>query len=118
MEQATNGGPGSYAESRSRPLARLLARIALPARVLIRARKPCLRARRRLLGWNVRFMSGLLGKAGDECAPVSPRQGALAYGAGGNRVKPGSAPGDEFGYRPCVERRPSLGWRFRVHTCG
>lgn len=52
----------AYAEIRSRPLARRLARIARPARVRIRARKPCLRARRRLLGWNVRFIFELLGK--------------------------------------------------------
>ena len=38
------------AESRSRPLARRALRIARPARVFIRARKPCLRFRRRLLG--------------------------------------------------------------------
>ena len=24
----------------------------------------------------------------------------------------------EFDLLPCVERRPSLGWRFRIHTCG
>jgi hypothetical protein len=36
-------------------LARRFLSTARPARVLIRARKPCLRARRRLLGWNVRF---------------------------------------------------------------
>jgi hypothetical protein len=29
--------------------------IARPARVRMRARKPCFRARRRVLGWNVRF---------------------------------------------------------------
>ena len=32
--------------------------IARPARVRWRARKPCLRERRRLLGWKVRFMGG------------------------------------------------------------
>ena len=42
---------------------RRLAKMARPARVLIRARKPCLRARRRLLGWNVRFILELLGNA-------------------------------------------------------
>ena len=44
-----------------RPLARRPARIARPARVRIRKRKPCVFARRRLLGWKVRFMVRLLG---------------------------------------------------------
>ena len=89
MERTASAVRWDYAERRSRPLARLLARIARPARVRMRARKPCLRARRRLLGWNVRFMSGLLGKAVNVCAPVDPRQGIPAYGARGNGVKPG-----------------------------
>ena len=42
--------PIDQAERRARPLARRDFRTARPARVLIRARKPCLRARRRLLG--------------------------------------------------------------------
>jgi hypothetical protein len=42
--------PVDQAESRARPLARRDFSTARPARVLIRARKPCLRARRRLLG--------------------------------------------------------------------
>ena len=47
---------------RVRPLARRPARIARPARVRIRSRKPCVFARRRLLGWKVRFMVWLLGE--------------------------------------------------------
>ena len=43
--------PIDQAERRARPLARRDFRTARPARVLMRARKPCLRARRRLLGW-------------------------------------------------------------------
>ena len=43
------------AESRSRPLRRRPAMIARPARVRIRSRKPCVRARRRLFGWKVRL---------------------------------------------------------------
>ncbi len=49
--------PGSQAESFSRPLRRRPARIARPARVDIRRRKPCVRARRRLLGWKVRLLT-------------------------------------------------------------
>jgi hypothetical protein len=41
----------TYAERRMRPLARRAERTARPARVAIRARKPCFLARRRVLGW-------------------------------------------------------------------
>jgi hypothetical protein len=47
------------ADSLTRPLARRFLRIARPARVDIRARKPCLRARRLLLGWNVLLLTGI-----------------------------------------------------------
>ena len=47
--------PADQADSRARPLARRDLSTARPARVLMRARNPCLRARRRLLGWKVRF---------------------------------------------------------------
>lgn len=42
---------GHYAVSLARPLRRRAAMMARPARVRMRMRKPCLRARRRLLGW-------------------------------------------------------------------
>ena len=48
------------ADSRSRPLERRAARMDRPARVRIRIRKPWVFARRRLFGWNVRFMVWLL----------------------------------------------------------
>lgn len=44
-----------YAVTLLRPLRRRAETMARPARVLIRARKPCLRERRRLLGWKVRL---------------------------------------------------------------
>ena len=47
--------PGQGA-SRLRPFLRRACRIALPECVRIRARKPCVRLRLRLLGWNVRFI--------------------------------------------------------------
>ena len=47
---------GGYADSRFRPFARRRFRMAWPARVDMRARKPCLRLRRRTLGWWVRFI--------------------------------------------------------------
>lgn len=43
------------AESARRPLRRRPDTIARPARVRIRNRKPCTRARRRLFGWKVRL---------------------------------------------------------------
>jgi hypothetical protein len=43
-----------------RPLARRAARIARPARVRIRSRKPCVLCRRRLFGWNVRLLTSRL----------------------------------------------------------
>src|SRR6478736_5833943 len=45
-----------YAESSVRPLARRAERMARPARVRMRRRKPCFLARRRLFGWNVRLL--------------------------------------------------------------
>ena len=45
-----------YAERWMRPLARRAAKTARPARVAMRARKPCFLARRRVLGWKVRFV--------------------------------------------------------------
>lgn len=46
---------GSHAVSLRRPLLRRFVTIARPARVRIRSRKPCTRARRRLFGWKVRL---------------------------------------------------------------
>ena len=48
--------------SRSRPLRLRAARTARPARVRMRSRKPCVLARRRLFGWNVRLLTEAPGK--------------------------------------------------------
>ncbi len=48
---------GDQADSSSRPLRRRAARIARPARVRIRRRKPWTLARRRLFGWKVRLLT-------------------------------------------------------------
>jgi hypothetical protein len=54
-------GSTAQAERRVRPLERRAARMARPARVRIRRRKPWVLARRRLFGWNVRLLTrGLL----------------------------------------------------------
>jgi hypothetical protein len=56
-----HGGRSRYqADRRARPLRRRPERIARPARVRIRRRKPWVRLRRRLLGWNVRLVTGKL----------------------------------------------------------
>ena len=47
----------AQADSLVRPLRRRFAKMARPARVRMRRRKPCLRARRRLLGWYVRLLT-------------------------------------------------------------
>lgn len=53
-------GSTRQAESSARPLRRRAEMVARPARVLIRARKPWVRERRRLLGWYVRLLKGSL----------------------------------------------------------
>jgi len=50
-ERRTRRDPVDQADRRCRPLRRRFLRIARPARVDIRCRNPCLRARRRLFGW-------------------------------------------------------------------
>ena len=52
-----HGRPARQAESRARPLRRRPARMARPARVRMRRRKPWVFARRRLFGWNVRLLT-------------------------------------------------------------
>lgn len=59
---AANGARGVWArlrqaESRARPLARRAESTLRPPTVFMRARKPCVRARRIFEGWNVRFMT-------------------------------------------------------------
>jgi hypothetical protein len=44
--------------TRARPFRRRADRMARPARVRMRSRKPCVFARRRLFGWNVRLLTG------------------------------------------------------------
>ena len=47
----------AHADRRARPLRRRAEMMARPARVRIRRRKPWVRLRRRLLGWNVRLLT-------------------------------------------------------------
>ena len=58
LERLTVADAPDQAERRFRPRARRARMTALPPRVRIRMRKPCVLARLRLLGWNVRFTGG------------------------------------------------------------
>ncbi len=51
LEVAPLVDPADQADSRARPLSRRALMMERPARVRIRARNPCLRARRRVFGW-------------------------------------------------------------------
>jgi hypothetical protein len=57
----------AQAERRVRPLARRAERIARPARVRIRSRKPWVFERRRLFGWKVRLLTS--GTPSSSCSP-------------------------------------------------
>jgi hypothetical protein len=54
---AANAGCAGQTLTRARPLRRRAARTARPALVRMRSRNPCVFARRRLFGWNVRLLT-------------------------------------------------------------
>jgi len=58
--------------TRARPLRRRAARIARPARVRMRSRNPCVFARWRLFGWNVRLLTGTPGNRVRSVRPPGP----------------------------------------------
>ena len=66
--------------TRARPLRRRAARIARPARVRMRSRNPCVFARRRLFGWNVRLLTGTPGGQGEVGAATGPARGLRTCG--------------------------------------
>jgi hypothetical protein len=69
---------GHQADRRFLPLARRALITSRPARVDMRARNPCLRARFRRLGWNVRFMTVFLYCLGSAQPRLSMKPGACA----------------------------------------
>src|SRR5580700_9891214 len=83
LRAVTHSGLGrqDQALSRSRPLCLRAARTARPARVRIRSRKPCVFARRRLFGWNVRLLTGTPGK-GDLADTHAGRRTVLGFPTG------------------------------------
>jgi len=81
---------------RARPLRRRAARIARPARVRMRSRNPCVFARWRLFGWNVRLLtwdSRWTEEAGAATGPAMRaahmRKPALAIAGPMNGTRPG-----------------------------
>ena len=91
-------GRQDQALSRSRPLRLRAARMARPARVRMRSRKPCVLARRRLFGWNVRLLTGTPGQ--DLVAVLS---------SGFASVRPGPLPAGPAGtgrHRPLLTDAP------------
>ena len=80
------------ADSSARPLRRRAARMARPARVRIRRRKPWVRLRRRLLGWNVRLLTGEL--------PHLQGARRSGYGAHAARIAGGTGSGQRSRKRP------------------
>jgi hypothetical protein len=78
---------GFQADRRARPLRRRAEMIARPARVRIRRRKPWVRLRRRLLGWNVRLLTGKLPPSSGtrQLGTVLTRHASQAERAGSSR---------------------------------
>ena len=84
----------TQADSSPRPLRRREDRIARPARVRIRSRKPCVFARRRLFGWKVRLLTvglhhglHIRPSPGDRARTVCNPETAHR-GQAGNRARP------------------------------
>ena len=85
------GPPCSQADRRVRPLPRRAARMARPARVRMRVLKPCVRARRRLLGWKVRFDMSWLLLASGHGTIREPHEGTRGLGV--DQIHPDRASG-------------------------
>lgn len=91
---------GGYGTSRTRPFARRRFRICRPALVAMRARKPWLRLRLRLLGWKVLFMAGpRTGHGRPEKSPTRTRAKLYARRAGLSipKTHPENANSGKFG---------------------
>jgi hypothetical protein len=80
---AITGARAGQALIRLRPFRRRAARMARPALVRMRSRKPCVFARWRLFGWNVRLLTGTPGAATWSRQPPRDRARAACNPAGG-----------------------------------
>ena len=83
------------ADSSERPLRRRADRIARPARVRMRSRKPCVLARRRLFGWKVRLLTCT--------SPRSRLQRKEGPGATGTRARSRPRPASGHGATACCQ---------------
>ena len=96
MRKAPQKPCSDQADSARRPLRRRPETIARPARVRMRRRKPCTRARRRLFGWKVRLPLATAFSCHVRPARASPARrfgGGLAVGRRGPQsLHPGSQP--------------------------
>jgi hypothetical protein len=81
----STAGPVRQADSSERPFRRRAVRMARPARVRMRNRKPWVLARRRLFGWKVRLLTVWLHHGRSR-----PRGGRSRRGAGGRERPPSS----------------------------
>ena len=83
LRRCGRDGLDNYGIRRLRPLARRRASTRRPPTVAMRARKPCVRLRRRTFGWYVRFMTGkplqVCSKKGREFIRQSPSTASLLF---------------------------------------
>lgn len=77
----------SQADRLARPLLRRAPMMARPARVRMRARKPCLRERRRLLGWKVRLGISHSTRLDNGAPTATDHRGRTRYVFGGMRTR-------------------------------
>jgi hypothetical protein len=95
--------------TRARPLRRRAARIARPARVRMRSRNPCVFARWRLFGWNVRLLTGTPGNRAASAG--THRHAARVSGHGKQGPAGGRANRTICGPAPPVKRSGIRGQR-------
>ena len=124
IRRAAGSTRNDQADSSSRPLRRRAARIARPARVRMRSRKPCVLARRRLFGWKVRFDTSdstrlvqvTAGTADSRCPFRSPvvASGATAAAERRSARRAGTLTGAE---RTAVPRYAAESGRSNLRRC-
>jgi hypothetical protein len=111
----------AQAERLSRPLRRRAARMARPARVRMRRRNPCVLARRLLLGWNVRLLTGIFAPASAWTDSVVCCRAALTGLPPGLRAqgeRPDAARPRHDTRCPRAGSKPRAGLSARVWTTG
>jgi hypothetical protein len=105
---AAQAGRAGQTLTRARPFRRRAARTARPARVRMRSRNPCVFARRRLFGWNVRLLTrdsrygschrpppwGRLSACASLAGVTGPKNATRTPGSGQTGVRPPAGPRD------------------------